>query len=46
MSFAGSGYIAILKRKQAEQEKDKREKERKRISKDQRKFLKKFGLIQ
>ena len=46
MSFAGSGYIAFLKRDQIKREKEKNKKERERsVSKDRKKFLKKFGLI-
>jgi len=45
MSFAGSGYIAIIKRKQAELKRKKEKEQSKKIDKDYRKFLKKFGLM-
>lgn len=45
MSFAGSGYIAFIKRDRIKQEKEKKKREQKNISKDQKKFLNKFGLI-
>ena len=46
MSFAGSGYIAFLKRERIRQEKEKKKKEREKVaSKDREKFLRKFGLM-
>ena len=45
MSFAGSGYIAVLKREQIKRKREAKKKEPgKALDKDRKKFLKKFGL--
>ena len=46
MSYAGSGYFAILKREEIKRKREaKKKKQEKAVDKDRKRFLRKFGLM-